>query len=151
MESLKKQRKGKCALCNCEATSTCSKCKSTHYCSRNCQKSDWKNHKKTCNPVLGQIQTPVVESPLLAEIIENLPLDILAMIFKKLSSLKDIVSCYKTCVRWKQTIEKLFENKCMYVFLSSIIMPDQITCISHGHDIMINSHFLICNEVPNNF
>ncbi|KAF8245033.1 hypothetical protein K440DRAFT_604316 [Wilcoxina mikolae CBS 423.85] len=27
----------------------CAKCKSTSYCSRSCQKSDWKVHKKTCD------------------------------------------------------------------------------------------------------
>lgn len=26
----------------------CSKCSSTRYCSRDCQKADWKDHKKTC-------------------------------------------------------------------------------------------------------
>ena len=131
MEKPKKQIKGKCALCNSEATATCSKCKSAYYCSRNCQKSDWKIHKKTCNPISKHTQTPVVESPLDAEIMENLSLDILAMIFKKLSSLKDIINCYKTCLRWKQIIEKLFENKCMFFLL----LFSLISCISH--DIMM--------------
>ena len=29
----------------------CSACKSVHYCSRECQKSDWKRHKKECKKV----------------------------------------------------------------------------------------------------
>ena len=28
----------------------CSKCKSTYYCDKTCQKADWKAHKQTCNP-----------------------------------------------------------------------------------------------------
>jgi len=31
--------------------SHCSKCKSVFYCSKNCQKSDWKRHKKFCQNV----------------------------------------------------------------------------------------------------
>lgn len=39
-----------CALCSKEATKRCSRCKSTWYCSTECQKQDWKNHKKiACN------------------------------------------------------------------------------------------------------
>jgi hypothetical protein len=28
----------------------CSRCQSTHYCDQNCQKNDWKKHKRTCIP-----------------------------------------------------------------------------------------------------
>ena len=31
----------------------CAKCKQTHYCSRDCQKADWKAHKKVCSKQAG--------------------------------------------------------------------------------------------------
>lgn len=38
-----------CANCDVpEAKFNCSKCKKIFYCSQNCQKEDWKNHKKLC-------------------------------------------------------------------------------------------------------
>ncbi|KAH7885650.1 hypothetical protein F5I97DRAFT_1887694 [Phlebopus sp. FC_14] len=30
---------------------TCQRCKSTYYCSKDCQRKDWSNHKATCTPV----------------------------------------------------------------------------------------------------
>jgi SAM-dependent methyltransferase len=40
-----------CAYCNqgFEKILTCSRCGDRHYCSRKCQKDDWKSHKKTCH------------------------------------------------------------------------------------------------------
>lgn len=38
-----------CALCDKPALLTCSKCLSVSYCCQECQKIDWKLHKKTCN------------------------------------------------------------------------------------------------------
>ncbi len=40
-----------CAANDCSKTDNlkrCAKCETTAYCSRDCQKSDWKTHKKTC-------------------------------------------------------------------------------------------------------
>ena len=37
-----------CEVCGCGADSVCSRCKSTHYCSRRHQKEDWARHKSQC-------------------------------------------------------------------------------------------------------
>eukprot|EP00985_Skeletonema_marinoi_P032381 scaffold39118_cov206-Skeletonema_marinoi.AAC.14 len=39
-----------CAKCRaaCRSNKRCSRCKKTVYCSRDCQRNDWKVHKKTC-------------------------------------------------------------------------------------------------------
>lgn len=39
---------GACATCGQTAQRRCSKCHVTDYCNRECQKSDWKTHKKNC-------------------------------------------------------------------------------------------------------
>ncbi|RSL99565.1 hypothetical protein CEP52_009682 [Fusarium oligoseptatum] len=36
----------------------CAKCKQTHYCSRECQKADWKAHKKVCSKQAGSAPAP---------------------------------------------------------------------------------------------
>src|ERR1700678_1186058 len=54
---------GNCKVC-CEATNTlCAGCSSVHYCSKECQKRDWKNHKPSCHKLpqsTSTIATPVV-------------------------------------------------------------------------------------------
>ncbi len=37
-----------CASCQTPAETKCSSCKEAFYCSRSCQKSDWKTHRKSC-------------------------------------------------------------------------------------------------------
>ena len=37
-----------CEVCDQVSTKVCSKCKNQHYCSRDCQRADWKQHKKVC-------------------------------------------------------------------------------------------------------
>ena len=46
--------RGSCAACNREAEKKCSRCKSVSYCSKECQASNWKLHKKTCQ-IIEQI------------------------------------------------------------------------------------------------
>lgn len=40
-----------CVICRKDATKRCIKCLKSWYCSRECQVSDWKTHKKVCNKV----------------------------------------------------------------------------------------------------
>jgi MYND finger len=41
---------GKCPVCGKEGTKRCGQCMKISYCSRECQRKDWKNHKKNCGP-----------------------------------------------------------------------------------------------------
>ena len=41
-----------CVICLQEGSKTCSQCHSEHYCSKECQKTDWKNHKRICKQVV---------------------------------------------------------------------------------------------------
>lgn len=60
---------GKCGYCGSDqAQVKCAKCKSVFYCDKNCQKKDWKLHKKDC-------QEPLVE-PLDAVDVSNLDLKV---------------------------------------------------------------------------
>lgn len=44
-----------CTVCKKEAdTKRCAKCKTQWYCSRDCQKTDWRNHKKDCARIAGE-------------------------------------------------------------------------------------------------
>merc|ERR1719317_16606 len=42
----------RCSFCDKLLTKplSCGQCKTARYCSRNCQRKDWKTHKKTCRP-----------------------------------------------------------------------------------------------------
>jgi len=39
---------GQCVVCNTNTTKACARCKTSYFCSAECQKSAWKKHKKTC-------------------------------------------------------------------------------------------------------
>ena len=42
--------KSSCAKCGKSANAFCFNCKIVQYCSRECQKADWKLHKTNCRP-----------------------------------------------------------------------------------------------------
>ena len=44
-----KERAFKCPVCGKAAHLLCSRCKAVRYCSKECQKQDWKEHKKVCS------------------------------------------------------------------------------------------------------
>ena len=66
---------GPCGFCASEAKVKCANCKSTYYCDRNCQKRDWKTHKKSCNVQKIQEITKLVE-PLDSIDVSNLNLKV---------------------------------------------------------------------------
>jgi len=48
VEDLLKKPTHKCDVCKSPTTKACARCKTSYFCSAECQKSAWKKHKKTC-------------------------------------------------------------------------------------------------------
>jgi len=48
VEDVLKQPTRKCDVCKTATTKACARCKTSYFCSAECQKSAWKKHKKTC-------------------------------------------------------------------------------------------------------
>ena len=44
--------RGHCGQCGQKSSSCCSRCQLVSYCSRDCQKKDWKTHKKVCKTLI---------------------------------------------------------------------------------------------------
>ena len=65
----------------------------------------------------------------------ELPPEILEIIFQKLSSINDIISCYKTCKRWKTQVETMFKDKRKYHFTGLLIQ--KIVAILKPADFLI--------------
>ena len=42
----------KCVVCNKSALLVCGKCKAVYYCTGDCQRADWKQHKHTCDKTI---------------------------------------------------------------------------------------------------
>ena len=40
-----------CTVCSVKCEKSCSRCKTTYYCSKKCQKKDWKKHRSECNEI----------------------------------------------------------------------------------------------------
>jgi len=50
VEDVLKKPARKCDVCKTATTKACARCKTSFFCSAECQKSAWKKHKKTCKP-----------------------------------------------------------------------------------------------------
>ena len=51
-----------CVVCLQDESKTCSRCHSEYYCSKECQKADWKNHKQICKQVVEAAKQVAVSS-----------------------------------------------------------------------------------------
>ena len=51
-----------CVVCLQDESKTCSRCHSEYYCSKECQKADWKNHKRICKQVVEAAKQVAVSS-----------------------------------------------------------------------------------------
>ena len=51
-----------CSVCGSEGAKRCGKCRSVCYCSVECQKKDWKDHKKACKVKQNSIAAPNSDS-----------------------------------------------------------------------------------------
>ncbi|KIW47410.1 uncharacterized protein PV06_00107 [Exophiala oligosperma] len=47
-----------CVMCNSSPAKLCARCKACHYCSRDCQRSDWPCHKLLCKDMSSQAPRP---------------------------------------------------------------------------------------------
>ena len=52
--SFTNKTKSPCQVCGQETSTYCTSCKSTFYCSQDCQKKDWKVHKQTCKKMASE-------------------------------------------------------------------------------------------------
>jgi len=50
VEDVLKKPTHKCDVCKTPTTKACARCKTSYFCSAECQKLAWKKHKKTCKP-----------------------------------------------------------------------------------------------------
>lgn len=48
----------RCTVCTKSGAQRCSHCKAAHYCSKTCQKADWKSHKLLCEAFTEQAPRP---------------------------------------------------------------------------------------------
>ena len=48
-----------------------------------------------------------------------IPPEVLEIILKKISSVKDIINCSKTCIKWKNLIAVIFKDRGKFVIISN--------------------------------
>ena len=92
------------------------------------------------SPYLHQLIYQILAS-LLKEIqslsqvkMENIPVEILELVFLTLSSLKDIQKCYSTSSKWRKIILNIFKNKnSMCIFRGKTFIETKPMCIYFDH------------------
>ena len=92
--------------------------------------------KNVKSPYLHQLIYQILAS-LLKEIqslsqvkMENIPVEILELVFLTLSSLKDIQKCYSTSSKWRKIILNIFKNKnSMCIFRGKTFIETKPICI----------------------
>ena len=58
---------------------------------------------------------------------ENIPVEILELVFLLLSSLKDIQKCFSTCSKWRKIILNIFKNKnSMCIFIGKTLLKKNL-------------------------
>ena len=57
---------------------------------------------------------------------ENLPTEILEIVFHPLSKKEDIENCFNVNSKWRHIIENMFENKSIIEIYFKYIIPDYI-------------------------
>lgn len=45
-----------CAVCNKPSILLCSRCRTIYYCSQDCQRSDWREHKPNCSQIINAVE-----------------------------------------------------------------------------------------------
>ena len=89
--------------------------------------------KNVKSPYLHQLIYKILAS-LLKEIqslsqkkMENIPVEILELVFLLLSSLKDIQKCFSTCSKWRKIILNIFKNKnSMCIFIGKTLLKKNL-------------------------
>ena len=62
----------KCLVCGKETTSLCGRCQAVAFCSADCQKSMWKEHKKSCVIKNAKVHQSTKNNPLAGKTKEEL-------------------------------------------------------------------------------
>ena len=67
---------------------------------------------------IGKLDNKIVEMALPSTNIMDLPPEILEIILKNVSSVEDMISCFKTCITWKNLIMRMFRDKGKFLVMS---------------------------------
>ena len=102
-----KQIESKCNVCGIACTKQCSRCRLVNYCSTDCQRKDWKAHKKVCK---GKSKSIQVAKKGAGPPLDSLPDDVLAHIGKTVASLCGVRS-YNALVNTSRRFHSLLTDK----------------------------------------